>query len=115
MVPEDASFGIVRKALDLGINFFDTANVYSGGESEQILGRALKHFGVKREDAVIATKVFGPMGKGPNDHGLLASTSCIRSTRACAASGSTTSICTRSIASIWKRRSRKRSRRSTMW
>jgi aryl-alcohol dehydrogenase (NADP+) len=70
MVPEDASFGIVRKALDLGINFFDTANVYSGGESEQILGRALKHFGVKREDVVIATKVFGPTGKGPNDHGL---------------------------------------------
>jgi 1-deoxyxylulose-5-phosphate synthase len=70
MVPEDTSFGIVRTALDLGINFFDTANVYSGGESEQILGRALKHFGVKREDAVIATKVFGPTGKGPNDHGL---------------------------------------------
>jgi len=70
MVPEDTSFGIVRTALDLGINFFDTANVYSGGESEQILGRALKHFSVKREDVVIATKVFGPTGKGPNDHGL---------------------------------------------
>jgi aryl-alcohol dehydrogenase (NADP+) len=70
MVPEDASFAIVRKALDLGINFFDTANVYSNGESERILGRALKHFGVKREDAVIATKVFGPMGQGPNDRGL---------------------------------------------
>jgi aryl-alcohol dehydrogenase-like predicted oxidoreductase len=70
MVPEETSFGIVRTALDLGINFFDTANVYSGGESEQILGRALRHFAVKREDVVIATKVFGPMGKGPNDHGL---------------------------------------------
>jgi 1-deoxyxylulose-5-phosphate synthase len=70
MVPEEPSFEIVRKALDLGINFFDTANVYSNGESEQILGRALKHFGVKREDVVIATKVFGPMGKGPNDSGL---------------------------------------------
>ena len=70
MVTEEASFGIVRTALDLGINFFDTANVYSGGESEQILGRALRHFDVKREDVVIATKVFGPMGKGPNDHGL---------------------------------------------
>ncbi len=64
MVPEETSFGIVRVALDLGINFFDTANVYSGGESERILGRALKSFGVKREDVVIATKVFGPMGKG---------------------------------------------------
>jgi 1-deoxyxylulose-5-phosphate synthase len=70
MVPEEASFGIVRKALDLGINFFDTANVYSNGESEQILGRALKHFGVTRGDAVIATKVFGPIGQGPNDRGL---------------------------------------------
>ena len=70
MVPEETSFGIVRTALDLGINFFDTANVYSGGESEQILGRALRHFAVKREDVVIATKVFGPVGKGPNDHGL---------------------------------------------
>ena len=70
MVPEETSFGIVRKALDLGINFFDTANGYSNGESEQVLGRALKHFGVKREDAVIATKVFGPMGQGPNDRGL---------------------------------------------
>ena len=70
MVPEVTSFDIVRKALDLGINFFDTANVYSSGESEQILGRALKHFGVKREDVVIATKVYGPMGQGPNDRGL---------------------------------------------
>jgi aryl-alcohol dehydrogenase (NADP+) len=70
MVPEEAGFAIVRTALDLGINFFDTANVYSGGESEQILGRALRHFDVKRADVVIATKVFGPMGKGPNDHGL---------------------------------------------
>ena len=70
MVPEETSFGIVRTALDLGINFFDTANVYSNGESERILGRALKHFSVKREDVVIATKVFGPVGQGPNDHGL---------------------------------------------
>src|SRR5689334_14337119 len=70
MVPEDTSFGIVRKALDLGINFFDTANVYSAGESEEILGRALKAFGVNRDDAVIATKVCGAMGPGPNQKGL---------------------------------------------
>jgi aryl-alcohol dehydrogenase-like predicted oxidoreductase len=70
MVPEETSFAIVRQALDHGINFFDTADVYSGGESEQILGRALKRFGVKREDAVVATKVFQPMGPGPNDRGL---------------------------------------------
>jgi len=70
MLPEEPSFAIVRKALDLGINFFDTANVYSEGESEKILGRALKAFGVKRDDLVIATKLFHPMGSGPNQRGL---------------------------------------------
>jgi aryl-alcohol dehydrogenase-like predicted oxidoreductase len=70
MLPEDQSFAIVRKALDLGINFFDTANVYSDGESEQILGRALKAFGVRRDDVVVATKLFHPMGPGPNQRGL---------------------------------------------
>jgi 1-deoxyxylulose-5-phosphate synthase len=70
MLAEGESAAIVRKALDQGINFFDTANVYSLGESEQILGRALKGFGVKREDVVIATKLFHPMGPGPNQRGL---------------------------------------------
>jgi aryl-alcohol dehydrogenase-like predicted oxidoreductase len=70
MLPEEPSFAIVRKALDLGITFFDTANVYSSGESEQILGRALKAFGVPRDSVVIATKVFHPMGPGPNERGL---------------------------------------------
>jgi 1-deoxyxylulose-5-phosphate synthase len=70
MLPEQPSFAIVRKALDLGINFFDTANVYSAGESEQILGRALQAFGVKRDEVVIATKLFHPMGPGPNQRGL---------------------------------------------
>jgi 1-deoxyxylulose-5-phosphate synthase len=70
MLPEEQSFAIVRKALDLGINFFDTANVYSSGESELILGRALKQFGVRREDVVIATKVYHPMGPRPNQRGL---------------------------------------------
>ncbi|PSR23109.1 MAG: alcohol dehydrogenase [Sulfobacillus acidophilus] len=59
----------IRHALDLGINFFDTANVYSGGSSEEILGRALKDF-VPREDVVIATKVNGRMRPGPNGAGL---------------------------------------------
>ena len=70
MLPEAASYRIVRRALDLGINFFDTADVYSGGESELILGKALKGFGVKRDDAVVATKVFQAMGSGPNQRGL---------------------------------------------
>src|SRR5215468_8081217 len=66
MIPEEPSFAIVRKALDLGINFFDTADVYSAGQSEEILGRALKSFGVKRDDVVVATKVYQAMGPGPN-------------------------------------------------
>lgn len=59
----------IRKALDLGINFFDTANVYSDGTSEEILGRALKDF-ASRKEVVIATKVHGRMRQGPNGQGL---------------------------------------------
>jgi 1-deoxyxylulose-5-phosphate synthase len=70
MLPEAASFAIVRRALERGINFFDTADVYSAGESEFILGKALTAFGVKRDDAVVATKVFQAMGPGPNQRGL---------------------------------------------
>ena len=70
MIPADQSFEIVRKALEAGINFFDTADVYSHGESEQILGRALKDMAQRREELVVATKVFVPMGSGPNQSGL---------------------------------------------
>ena len=70
MLAEEPSFAIIRKALELGINFFDTANVYSLGESERILGRALKSFGVRRDEMVIATKLFHPMSAAPNDRGL---------------------------------------------
>ena len=56
-------------ALDAGINFIDTANVYATGRSEEILGRSLKNLGVAREEVVIATKVHGPMGAGPNARG----------------------------------------------
>ena len=59
----------IRKALEGGINFFDTANVYSGGTSEEIVGRALKEFS-RREEVVIATKVHGRMRPGPNGAGL---------------------------------------------
>jgi aryl-alcohol dehydrogenase (NADP+) len=58
------------QALESGINFFDTANVYSGGTSEEFLGRALRDLGVNRDEVVIATKVNGPMRKGPNSVGL---------------------------------------------
>ena len=68
-LPEEKSLPIIRRALELGINFFDTADVYSTGMSEEILGRALKDF-AERDQIVIATKVNGPMGSGPNDRGL---------------------------------------------
>src|ERR1700734_3988819 len=68
-MPEEASRPLIRQALDLGINFFDTANVYSDGTSEEIVGRALKEF-VRREDVVIATKVNSRMRPGPNGMGL---------------------------------------------
>ncbi|MCS7263592.1 MAG: aldo/keto reductase [Armatimonadetes bacterium] len=62
---------IIKRALDLGINFFDTANVYSLGSSEEILGQVLfKDLGVNRDEVVIATKVFFRMREGPNAHGL---------------------------------------------
>jgi aryl-alcohol dehydrogenase (NADP+) len=60
----------IKQALALGINFFDTADMYSLGVSEEILGRALKDFGPSREKLVIATKVFFPMGDDPNQQGL---------------------------------------------
>ena len=65
--PQEEANKLVQKALDAGINFFDTANVYSTGISEEMLGKAL---GSKREEVVLATKVRGRMGEGPNDIGL---------------------------------------------
>jgi len=68
MVDEDESHEIIERAIDLGINFFDTANVYSTGESEAILGDALE--GYDRDAQVVATKVFGEMADHPNASGL---------------------------------------------
>ncbi len=66
---EENSRPIIQKAIELGINFFDTANVYSLGASEEILGRALKDL-AKRDEVVIATKIHGKMREGPNGSGL---------------------------------------------
>jgi 1-deoxyxylulose-5-phosphate synthase len=66
---EEDSRTIIKRALDLGVNFFDTANVYAFGNSEEILGRALKEY-AKRDEVVIATKVRGKMFDGPNGEGL---------------------------------------------
>jgi aryl-alcohol dehydrogenase-like predicted oxidoreductase len=66
---EDQSRPFIKKALELGINFFDTADIYTAGASEEVVGRALKDF-AKRDEVVLATKVFNPMGPSPNDRGL---------------------------------------------
>jgi aryl-alcohol dehydrogenase-like predicted oxidoreductase len=69
-VDQQGSDEMVKAALDAGVNFFDTANVYSEGESEKQLGQALKNIGAARHDVVIATKVRGRMGPGANSVGL---------------------------------------------
>ncbi len=69
VLPEDASRPFVRRALEAGINFFDTADMYSLGVSEEILGRAIRDF-ASRDQVVLATKVFQPMSDDPNDRGL---------------------------------------------
>jgi aryl-alcohol dehydrogenase-like predicted oxidoreductase len=65
----DGSTALVKQALDAGVNFIDTANVYSDGQSEEFVGAALKRLGVARDHVVVATKGMGPMGEGPNDGG----------------------------------------------
>ncbi|MDP4107465.1 MAG: aldo/keto reductase family protein, partial [Bacillota bacterium] len=67
-VEEQNATASIDKAYDLGINFFDTANVYMRGEAEIVVGKALKKY--QRDSYVLATKVFWPMGDGPNDRGL---------------------------------------------
>ncbi|MFM8426199.1 MAG: aldo/keto reductase, partial [Chloroflexota bacterium] len=70
VIDEEAAKPFVKKALDAGINFFDTADVYSIGESERITGSLMRHFGVNRENVVIATKVHGQLSDDINDRGL---------------------------------------------
>ena len=69
VLDEDASVPILRRALDLGITFFDMADWYSLGRGEEVVGRALLAM-ARREDLVLATKVFYPMSEDPNDRGL---------------------------------------------
>jgi len=69
VLDEEASRPFLRRALELGINFFDTADMYSDGASEEVVGRALQDF-ARRHEVVLATKVFNPTGPGPNDRGL---------------------------------------------
>lgn len=69
-LPQDQVNELVKQSVDGGINFIDTANIYSEGLSEQMTGKAIRDLGLKRDDLVIATKVRGKMGEGPNDSGL---------------------------------------------
>jgi aryl-alcohol dehydrogenase-like predicted oxidoreductase len=69
-VDQAAANNLLRQSIDAGINFVDTADVYSEGESERILGRAIKDVGVARKDVIVATKVRGRTGPGPNAVGL---------------------------------------------
>jgi voltage-dependent potassium channel beta subunit len=67
-VEDEKAIACIHRAYELGVNFFDTANVYRRGAAEEVTGRALKDF--RRDDYVLATKVYFPMGEGPNDRGL---------------------------------------------
>ena len=68
VINEEESHKVIKRAVDLGVNFFDTANCYASGSSEEFLGRALKEY--NRDELVVATKVFIPMREGPNGSGL---------------------------------------------
>jgi aryl-alcohol dehydrogenase-like predicted oxidoreductase len=68
-VQQDEADALLRAALDAGVNFLDTANVYSNGLSEEITGQAIRNLGVPRDDIVVTTKVFGRVGEGPNATG----------------------------------------------
>src|SRR5689334_24634552 len=72
VLDEEASRPFLRRAWEAGINFFDTADMYSDGVSEEVLGRALRELAIPREQVVVATKVFSPMGTTPNERGLSA-------------------------------------------
>lgn len=69
-LPQDHVNALVKQSVDGGINFIDTANIYSEGLSEEMTGKAIRDLGLKRDDLVIATKVRGAMGEGPNNVGL---------------------------------------------
>lgn len=68
-VQQDDADALLKTAIDAGVNFIDTANVYSNGLSERITGQAIRNLGLRREQVVLATKVLGTMGTGPNDRG----------------------------------------------
>ena len=111
---DDGAEPLFRQALDLGITFWDTANVYGLGTSEEIVGRAITRYST-REEIVLATKVHFPMHGGPAARVCRARRSWSRSTRRWHASAPTTSTCIRSTGSTRRCLSRRRWRRCTTW
>ncbi len=111
---EQDSQPFLSQALDLGINFFDTANVYSSGASEEVLGRFLKAH-TRRESVVIATKVQGVMRNEPNGRGLSRKAVFYYWIKACVAWKPITWICTRFIAGTITHRLKRPWRRCTTW
>ena len=101
---------IVRAAVEAGVTFFDTADMYDLGASEQVTGTLLSRLFGRRDDYVLATKVFFPMGAGRTDGGCRANTCCRPSTPPCVGSARTTSTSTRSIGGTTRPRSRRRCR-----
>ena len=110
---EEAAEPIVRLAAESGVTFFDTADMYSGGVTEEITGRLLGKLFGHRDDYVLATKLYFPTGPGPNDRGLSRKHVLASSTRRCAGWAPTTSTSTRSTAGTTRRRPRRRWRRCT--
>src|SRR5262252_5045259 len=111
-IDEAESRPFIQRALEGGINFFDTANRYSLGSSEEILGRAIKDF-TRRDEVVIATKVYGRMRPGPNGGGLSRKAIMREIDDSLSASAPITSISIKSTAGTTTHRSRKRWKRCT--
>ena len=111
---EEQSRPLIKQAIESGINFFDTANMYSQGSSEEITGRALKDF-ANRDEIVIATKLRHPMRSGPNGSGLSRKESSPRSITASNDWAPTTSTSIRSTGTTRRPRWKRRSRRYTTW
>jgi aryl-alcohol dehydrogenase-like predicted oxidoreductase len=109
---EETAQPFFQQAVELGVTFWDTANVYQLGTSEEVVGRAITRYS-RREDIVLATKVRGKMHDGPGGEGLSRKAILEQSMHRSPGSARTTSTCTRSTASIRTRRSRKRWRRCT--
>ena len=111
---EDAAAPFFRQAVELGVTFWDTANVYQGGTSEEFVGRAIHRYS-RREDIVLATKVTGRCTTAPAAADCPARPSWSSSTRRCAGWAPTTSTCTTSTGSMTRCRSRRPWRPCTTW